>query len=148
MEQIWNNLKISEDGHITDLRGRPKKPDASGLVSFTSGNGGVRQRKKERIIYEVFSGHVLERAEIIEFVNGDKTDFRYENLRCVHVSEHRKKTEFKLNSRYFTRAEVAKICAEWDTGKYLKKELADKYSVGRTTLQRILTGGYKCRDEK
>lgn len=149
MEKLWNGIHVFDDGSMTDLRGRPKNAGLNGLISVTLDNGLHSQFKRERIVYMAFSGEKIGGQSMIEFINGDTSDYRYENLRCISISEYREKTGFKKSSRFFSAKEVALIKEKWsdEKGRMSQKTFAKNEGISLTTFKKIIKGEYKCKPD-
>jgi hypothetical protein len=115
---------------------------------YIYGDGFKKRDSIHRFVANAFIPNPENKPEV-NHKNGIKTDNRVENLEWVTVSENRihafkNKLQVSLKgsqspNSILTESDVLEIRKLWGTKKFLKKELASKYNVSRTSIYLVVS---------
>lgn len=139
----WNGYKVDpEAGIVYGKRGEPLK--ASGNHYILVGSHGKPNKKAHRIIWEVVHGPIPKGMQI-NHLNGIKNDNRITNLELVTEGQNRRHA-YRTGLQHAPNGETnywAKLTSDQvreirQCKSMSQRQLARKYGVGRTTIQRIL----------
>jgi len=105
--------------------------------SFRGGYGAIKTKGKMRgahvVSWELHNGRKVKNGYIVHHECGNK--------KCVNPAHLQEMTEAKhlsLHNSKLTEQQVLEIRADWATGKYTQKQLAEKYNVSRPHISRIV----------
>lgn len=143
MEEIWKDIDGFDNYEVSNTaKVRPKarllavKTNKSGNLEVSLNKGDKRHGKMlGRLVYEAFSGEKLSKNDVIIYLDGDKTNCNYDNLRVVSRSE-REKMAYEKGEKKANRFEYY--------GEYLTiSQIAEKTGVPQTILeQRVYRRGW------
>lgn len=147
MEEIWLDVVGFEDYQISNtakVRNKPKelKPKISkqGLLEISLCSNNKRQGKMlGRLVYETFSGQKLTKDDVIIYLDGDKTNCNFNNLKVISRSE-REKMAYEKGEK-----ECRKF--EYYGEKLTIRQIAEKTGIKQATLeQRIYRWGWNAME--
>lgn len=135
MDEMWveilgfENYIISNKGNI---RQKPKdlstKIGKSGAVEVSLNKNGKSVGKMVgRLVYEAFTGRQLTKDDVVVYLDGDKTNCNFDNLKVISRSE-REKMAYDIGEKDVRRFEFY--------GEYLTlREIAERTGIKQATLE-------------
>lgn len=152
--EVWRKVGYTDDYYVSNQgRIRHGKRILSGSLHkdgyiFVT-IAGV-QRPAHRIVATEFCNTYMGCNEV-NHIDGNKQNNFADNLEWVTRSQNQKHAvengiQPKSTSTYkgkFTNQEREQIKSEWDSGKYSRRKLAEKYGVSHTCINDIINDKYK-----
>lgn len=137
----FENYEISNQGRIRPkIRYLSTKVNKQGNLEVSlNKNGKSCGKMLGRLVYEAFSGKKLTKDDVIIYLDGDKTNCEFSNLKAISRSE-RERMAYEKGE---------KECRKFDYyGEELTiRQIAEKTGIKQATLeQRIYRGGWNAME--
>ena len=150
---------VSDHGNVRSWRhrwGRRSEPlpispgvqsDGRRVVFLVDPHGKGINKKVHALVMEAFVGPRPEGKEVCHN-DGDASNNRLDNLRYdTHLANSADTVKHKRSPKgvrngmnVLTPEQVLAIVADWETGQFYQREIAEKYGTARTTVNGIVHG--------
>ncbi len=138
-EQVYG-FTVYDDGRVINTRtGNPCIVSSSGHIK-ASYKGKSVVKIKERLIYDTFApeGEKLTPSDTVFFKDGDRTNYAFENLVCVH----KKDLPVYERQRVLTVEQVAEVEKALLTGESIDS-VAQRYGCCYGIIRSVKRGEYR-----
>ena len=143
---------VTEEGNLWSY---PKRNNPNGrfLKAGRTGNDywtinlhkkGDKQRSFyiHRIVAETYIGKI-DGKDCINHIDGDKSNNKKSNLEwCTYSENHTHAYNKGLHKRSVSVDEASEICEAYATGLFSQREIAEFIGIARSTVGRIIKGGW------
>ena len=97
--------------------------------------------KKAKFIWEIVNGKTASVGDVFVALDGDDTNCAIDNIKVVERTKYFEGHNWECKVK-LSRDEVQAIKDKFATGEISSLNLALEYNVGKSTIQKILTGKY------
>ncbi len=148
----FHGYRVTKDGNFYDENGKLLNVRKNGQIRLRI-DGEKRLFTAARVVYEAVSGQTVGASDCTLFLNGDRTDIRYDNIKVKKRIDYFK-TKKTGKDRVISEETAEQIIKEYNREERRKhgfkgpykhptyNELAQKYGCSKSTVTAIVDGVY------